>query len=328
MPFVWLGTAVITLCLIVLAIAYYTYCVAFRSPKNRKENVYDIPNDEQYNEGRAVMISAIDKMMALPFEEVYITSYDGLKLYGRYYHVCDEAPLQIQFHGWRGTAYRDFCGGHALARLLGHNTLVVDQRAHGKSDGHAISFGVKERFDCLAWVAYVEERFGKKKTIYLAGVSMGAATVIMASGHSLPDSVKGVIADSPYSSPEKIIEKVCKDRGFAPKLAMPFLRLGARVFGHFSLRGASAVEAAKSAKIPILLLHGEEDRFVPCQMSEEIFNAYAGERYRVTFEGAGHGLSYIVDAKKYERAVADFFRSIGEEVDDSFLARIHEGGEE
>jgi len=327
MPFVWSGIAVITLCLIALAIAYYTYCVAFRSPKSRKENVYDIPNDEQYNEGKEVMISAIDKMMALPFEEVYITSYDGLKLYGRYYHVCDEAPLQIQFHGWRGTAYRDFCGGHALARLLGHNTLVVDQRAHGKSDGHTISFGVKERFDCLSWIAYAEERFGKKKNIYLAGVSMGAATVLMASGLSLPDSVKGVIADCPYSSPEKIIEKVCKDMGFVPKLAMPFLRLGARVFGGFSLGAVSVTDSVRKAKIPALILHGEDDRFVPCQMSEEIFDAYAGEKYRVAFEGAGHGLSYIVDAKKYERVTAEFFRSIGEEVDDSFLAARLEGGE-
>jgi pimeloyl-ACP methyl ester carboxylesterase len=325
MPFVWSGIAIFALCAVVLAIAYYTYCVAFRSPKNRKENVYDIPDDDQYNAGRAVMISAIDKMMALPFEEVEIISRDGLKLYGRYYHVRDEAPLQIQFHGWRGTAYRDFCGGHALARLLGHNTLVVDQRAHGKSEGHTISFGIKERFDCLDWIAYAQKRFGEEKTIYLAGVSMGAATVLMASGLPLPNAVKGVIADSPYSSPEKIIEKVCREMGFPPKLAMPFLRLGARVFGGFSLKEAGVADSVRFAKVPALIIHGEDDRFVPCQMSEEVFNAYAGEKYRITFEGAGHGLSYIVDEEKYERVTVDFLRAIGEDTDDEFLARRRKG---
>lgn len=310
MPFVWIGVGVLAVCLIVLAIAYYTYRVAFYSPENRKENIYDVPDDEQYRPGRAVMISAIDEMKDLPFEEVSILSHDGLKLYGRYYHVRDDAPLQIQFHGYRGTAYRDFCGGHKLARKMGQNTLVVDQRAHGKSEGKTIAFGIHERLDCLKWIEYANGRFGSDKTVYLSGVSMGAATVLMASELELPDNVKAIIADSPYSSPEAIIKKVCKDMGFPPKLAFPFIRLGARLFGGFSIRAATAVEAVKKAKKPVLILHGEDDRFVPCAMSEEIFNAYGGEKRRETFLGAGHGISYIVDPKRYEQVVGEFLDSL------------------
>ena len=325
MPFLWVGCAVAAMICIVFSIAYYTYRVAFYSPKNRKENIYDIPQEEQYEKGRAVMIAVIDEMAALPFEEVRITSFDGLTLFGRYYHIADGAPLEIQFHGWRGTAYRDFCGGHKLARKVGHNTLVVDQRAHGKSEGTTISFGIKERKDCLSWVSYAVERFGEKTPIYLVGVSMGAATVLMASGFALPDSVKGVIADSPFSSPAEIIKKVCKDMGFPPKLAFPFIYLGAKVFGGFSLLETTVAEEVKTAKIPALIIHGEADRFVPCAMSEEIFHAYGGQKRRVTFVGAGHGISYIEDPKKYERVVAEFLIELGGEVDNPLLQALREG---
>lgn len=149
-------------------------------------------------------------MDELTFESVFITSFDGVKLYARYYHVRDGAPLQIQFHGYRGSALLDFCGGNKLAREIGHNTLVVDQRAHGKSGGNTITFGINERYDCLSCINYAVERSGKETPIFLSGVSMDAATVLMASELNLPDNVIGIIADSPYSSPEEIIRKVCR----------------------------------------------------------------------------------------------------------------------
>ena len=91
-----------------------------------------------------------------------------------------------------------------------------------------------------------------------------------------------------------------------PALAMPFVRLGARLFGHFDLKESSAVQAVENTSIPILLLHGEDDRFVPCDMSREIFAACAGEKTRITFPSAGHGLSYIVDTETYTEAVSRF----------------------
>lgn len=306
MPFLWIGIGAALLALAVFSIAYYTYRVAFYVPKNRKEDIYDVPKEEQYDEGRAFMISLIDEVKDLPFEWVSITSYDGLKLYGRYYHVRDGAPLQIQFHGYRGTAYRDYCGGNKLARERGHNVLVIDQRAHGRSEGNTISFGINERYDCLSWIEYACERFGKDRTIILSGVSMGAATVLLASGLSFPDNVKAVIADSPYSSPEAIIKKVCKDMGFPPKLAFPFIRLGAKVFGKIDITSVSVVEEVKKAKTLVLIMHGEDDRFVPCEMSGEIYEAYGGEKKRYTFPRAAHGISYIMHKEEYEKYLDEF----------------------
>ena len=129
----------------------------------------------------------------------------------------------------------------------------------------------------------------------------------MASELELPGSVAGIIADCPYSSPEAIIRKVCQEDMHLPSaLLMPFVRLGARLFGHFMLREASAVEAVQHTHIPVLLIHGEDDRFVPCDMSREIFDACAGYKICKTFPGAGHGLSYMVDTNGYEQAVAQF----------------------
>lgn len=295
------------LLLLSVLIVWYSYRKAFYSPEERKEDIYALPQGEQYEKERQRMLSLIREMDEIPYEAVSISAKDGTKLAARYYHVRDGAPLQIQFHGYRGTALRDFCGGNKLARESGQNTLVVDQRAHGKSGGTTITFGIRERWDCLSWVEYVNQRFGSDTPILLSGVSMGAATVLMASELELPCNVIGIIADCPYSSPEAIIRKVClEDMHLPPALAVPFIRLGARLFGHFDLREASALEAVQHSHIPILLIHGEDDRFVPCDMSREIFDACLGYKIRKTFPGAGHGLSYIVDTYGYEQAAVQF----------------------
>lgn len=295
------------LILLSVLIVWYSYRTAFYSPEKRKADDYAIPKGAQYEKERQRMRSLIREMDEIPYEAVTISAQDGTKLSARYYHVRDGAPLQIQFHGYRGAAVRDFCGGNKLARESGQNTLVVDQRAHGKSGGTAITFGIRERLDCLCWAEYANQRFGSNTPVFLSGVSMGAATVLMASELELPANVVGIIADCPYSSPEAIIRKVCReDMHLPPALVMPFIRLGARLFGHFDLREASAVQAVRNTSIPILLLHGEDDRFVPCGMSREIFDACTGEKTRITFPGAGHGLSYIVDTETYSEAVSRF----------------------
>ena len=287
--------------------AWYCFRKVFYSPLKRRCDPYALPRGEQYQKERERMLSLIREMDEISYEPVTITAFDGTELFGRYYHVRDGAPLQLQFHGYHGAALRDFCGGNKLAREAGQNTLLVDQRAHGKSGGTVITFGISERQDCLAWARYAVSRFGADTPVFLSGVSMGASTVLMASELELPPNIVGIIADCPYSSPEAIMRKVCLvDMHLPPALVLPFIRLGARLFGHFDLREADAVRAVKNTDIPILLLHGEDDRFVPCEMSREICAACAGDIAIVTFPSAGHGLSYIVDTEKYENEVARF----------------------
>lgn len=288
--------------------AYYAYRVAFYVPPDYQQNIYDLPVGDELAKQRETMRRCIDKLNALPYESVTITSFDGKQLFGRYYHVKDGAPVHLQFHGYRGSAMRDFCGGTPFAQKLGHNALVVDQRAHGKSEGRTITFGVLERFDCQSWSRYAYERFGPETPIILSGVSMGAATVLMASNLPLPETVKAILADCPFSTPKAIIVKVAAEMGIPAKPAAVFSSVGAILYGRFRLGGASAVKAVQETKLPILLFHGQADRFVPCEMSKEIYDACASEKMLETFPGSDHGMCYVDDPQRYEATVEAFLR--------------------
>lgn len=295
--------------LVVFGGAYYAFKTAFLMPKDRTEDVYKLPRSLQFEEGKEEMKALIKEMDQIPYESVFIKSYDGVNLYGRYYHVKDGEPLQIQFHGYKSYGIRDFCGGNKIARERGHNTLIVDHRAHGKSEGKVITFGIKESRDCVSWAEYARERFGDNVPVILAGISMGAASVLMASGHELPDNVKGIIADCPFSKPLEIIKFSSKDMdlpGIIKSLTVPFAILGAAIFGRFWLTSNSAEKAVLNAKVPIMIIHGENDAVVPYYMSERIYKANSSKITWETFPDAGHGLSYIVDKERYKEITNGF----------------------
>lgn len=301
-----LGAVVILFVIPTLCSSIYAYRRTFYMPKKRVDNSHNVPSNPKYEGIREAMLSLVDELMGLPFEEIYIKSFDGLRLFGRYYHVKDGAPLQIQMHGYRGDAYRDFCGGHKMAREMGHNILLIDQRGHGKSEGNTTTFGLNESRDCVSWAKYASLRFGKDTPIFLVGISMGGACVLTASSQDLPSSVKGIIADCPFSKPKKIIKKVCTDWGLNATLIYPIIRLGALLFGHFNLERTSAEEAVSKTKIPVLLLHGEDDSFVPAYLSDELYSACSSKKFIYKFEGADHGLSYFADTEGYKKACKDF----------------------
>ena len=288
------------------AISYYAYRKAFLSDRKRQED-WDGFIRRAGEEGPQVR-ELMEQLKEITAEDVFINSFDGLKLHGRYYHVKDGAPLDIQFHGYNGNAMRDFCGGNKISRESGHNSLLIDQRAHGMSRGKTISFGINERKDCLSWVRYAVERFGEDTEIVLSGVSMGAATVLMASDLGLPKNVKAIVADCGYSSPKAIINKVMRDSGLPDKLMYPFVWLGAMVFGKFNLTESSAVLAVSESDVPILIIHGGADDFVPCYLAEEIYKACRSEKKLLIVPGAGHGMSYLVDKDLYEKTVKDFIK--------------------
>lgn len=295
---------------IILGISYYAFRLAFLAPPHLDDNHYFVPEGPQYDTLMEEIKLSVKRMAIRKYEPVTITSFDGSKLFARYFHLADDGPLQILFHGYKSSPLLDCSGGTYFSHLLKHNTLVVDQRAHGASDGMIITFGIKERRDCLSWIEYAIFRFGSEIPIILSGLSMGASTVLMATDLPLPPNVKGIIADCPYSSPKEIILKVGKEQGFPPRLMYPFLRIGAAVFGHFNLEESSAIEAIKKSKIPILLFHGEEDHFVPCEMSIRLSEEAKDHITLVTVPGAGHGLSYLVAPDLYEASIKKFLKEL------------------
>lgn len=293
---------------LIIVISYACFRLTFAVPR---ETVMSLPNNEQYapyaEESAHLMKNAAD----IPCESVYTTSCDGYRLRARYYQTKDGAPLQIMFHGYRSIGERDFCGGLAEAIDGGYNILLVDQRAHGESEGKCLTFGIMEKYDCLSWVEYATDRFGKDQKIILYGMSMGASTVLMATGLELPSNVVGVIADCGYTSPGAIIKKVIADRGYPVRLTKFFVRLGGMVFGHFDILSQKHTNYLAKSKTPTLFIHGSYDRFVPCEMGIENYNACASERKKLLIvEGAGHGISYMTDKPAYMSAVNDFLADV------------------
>lgn len=290
--------------------SYVCYRLAFLVPKREDSEIFILLDSEQYAPYKEETIQMFRHARSIPYEEVRIESFDGVELLGKYYEASPGAPVQIMFHGYQSIAEIDFCGGMPFALGEGYNVLLVDQRAHGKSGGRCLTFGIKERYDCVSWVNYVINRFGKDTKIALYGMSMGATTVMMAAGLSLPENVRGVVADCGYTSPAHILKKVLRDRHYPVWLVYPLIRLGGRIFGGFDTEEASALEALSHSSVPVLFIHGEEDDFVPCYMSVENYKACTSENKQLlTFPGAGHALSFFLDEERYLNGVRSFIKS-------------------
>lgn len=300
------------LLLIGLVGAYYVYRITFYVDRRKIDDPYrESAANPKLKINRERIMQLTTEICETPHEDVQIRSFDGLKLRGRFYPTTPDAPITILMHGYRSLGARDFCGTFRIFREVGHNILMIDQRAHGASEGHVITFGVYERHDCRAWVDYLIERFGENRKILLVGFSMGAATVLMASSQ-LPASVCGIIADSGYTSPKEIVGKVARDRHL-PSAAVELLaQVGAYLFGHFGLNDSTAEREVTHCSVPILLLHGEDDYFVPSGMSRKIFASIADrcEKQIEIFPNNGHCASYIFHTEKYTETVERFCKRV------------------
>jgi len=244
-------------------------------------------------------------------EKVEMVSHDGLRLRGLYLHNPEAKGTIILMHGYRMDGYTDFTCVYKKYYESGFSLLNVFQRAHAESEGEYIAFGVLERFDCRDWAEYVADRFGPEHKIVLDGLSMGAATVLMAAGLELPSNVKGIIADCGFTSPWDQLAHLCKTKYHLP--VHPILdsaELFARLLGGFSLKGCSTLEAMERNSLPVLFLHGEEDEFVPTAFSVRAFEHCAGPKRLVTIPGAAHGVSYLVDTETCDRELDAFLNMI------------------
>lgn len=235
-------------------------------------------------------------------EDIFIKSYDGLTLHSVYVKsVAESDKLMIMFHGYR-SSYKDFACAFEYYSRLGFDMIVVDQRSHGKSEGNIISYGVKERYDVVSWVEYAKERFGNDIDIFIDGISMGSATVMMAS--DIVIGVSGIIADCGYTSPKEIIMCVAKSMR-VPKIFVHPVGLMARIFGGFDY-SYSTIDSLKKSKTPIIMVHGLADDFVPSYMTEQNYNACSSVKTMLLVENATHGYSFLVDEKRVKEALEKF----------------------
>lgn len=307
MPFL----IIIPIAVIILIItipAYVAYRMAFFNDPTRKTDEFYGMEGEEYAPYIDRIKAQMKKLANLEYEDIYIKADDGTPLHAIYREQSPGAPLMIECHGYKGSPFRDFSEGADFTLQCGYNVLLIDQRAHGKSEGATISFGAKEKTDCAAWVGYAKARFGDGVKIVLNGISMGAATVLLAGALPECKDVCGIVADCPYSSAKDILTLEIKKRGLPSSLVYPLAALGARIYGGFKMSDAD-VKAAISAipNIPVLLIHGEADDFVPKYMSDSLkANDTRGIVEYHTFAGAAHGFSFFADSERYKALLSDF----------------------
>lgn len=243
---------------------------------------------------------------------VHIRSRDGLTLRGEL--LCHPQPrgVVLACHGYRSTGPRDFSGACRFYYEMGFSLLVISQRACGDSEGRYITLGVKERLDCLDWISFLEQETQGRLPIVLAGISMGATTVLLAAGQPLPEQVRAVIADCGFCSPWDELAGILHTNLHVP--AWPLLNTvngWCRRLAGFDLREASVPEAMKQAKTPILFLHGEADSYVPCRCSQQAQATCRAPSELLLVPGAGHGMAYLLEPERYRQTVRTFLSRCG-----------------
>ena len=260
-----------------------------------------------WNQYKDFMKERKNYMMAQPHEDVWITSEDGLKLHGTWFPREDKTKVVICFHGYTSQGMNDYIGlsGYYLKR--GYSMLLVDERAHGQSEGEYIGFGCLDRKDALGWIGWVLKECGESVQILLHGTSMGGSTVLMASGLELPPQVKGIVSDCAFTSPKYVFTHVLHTMYHLP--AFPMIQIADRVNKEkagYGLDECNAAREVQKATVPILFIHGEADTFVPCRMCKEIYENCASPKQILTIQGAAHAESYYKDTAAYEQALDTF----------------------
>lgn len=276
-----------------------------RVMKNAERHISGSGNDALYGDTRREVARALETR---PHEVVDITAEDGTPLVGHWFQQENARRTIIAMHGWRSSWGMDFGFIADFWLQNGCNVLFAEQRGQNNSGGTYMGFGLTERFDCRCWAEFVTGRCGRDLPVYLAGISMGAATVLMAAGLELPDSVHGIMADCGFTSPHAIWEYITRRN-----LHMQFRLKGmmadriCRRKLHMGSSDYSTVQALQHTTLPVLLVHGTDDRFVPIEMTYENYKACAGPKHLLVVPGAAHGMSYFVDREGYEKTTKDFW---------------------
>lgn len=254
-------------------------------------------------------------MLAQPHEDAYQTSFDGLRLHAVFFPPIKESEnkkrVVICFHGYTSKGLSDFTGLSDYYLKKGYAMLHPDARAHGESEGKYIGFGCLDRKDALGWIDWVIKKCGEDAEIILHGISMGGATVLMASGLKLPPQVKGIVSDCGFTSPKEVFTHVLKTMYHLPAFpVIPAANIVNKKLAGYGMDECNAKREVEKAKIPILFIHGSKDTFVPVSMCHELYEHCASPKKKLIVEGAAHGESYYKDTKAYENALDEFAKEL------------------
>ncbi len=240
---------------------------------------------------------------------VDLTARDGTPLVGHWYENPNAKRIVVAMHGWRSRWDQDFGLIAPFLHQNGCSVLYAEQRGQNASGGNHMTFGLLERYDCIDWVNWAVSHTVPDLPVYLAGISMGATTVLMAAGLALPDCVRGIVADCGFTSPQAIWRHVAeRNLHLNYDLHQSWVERLCRKRIHMGAEDASTIDALTHCKAPVLLVHGSDDTFVPVEMTYENYKACTAPRQLLIVPGAAHGLSYLTEPERYQQALLAFWQ--------------------
>lgn len=252
--------------------------------------------------------SFMREIASLPKEDLSVVTNDGLLLKGRLFRPENPKRVILFMHGWRSCWQKDFSVLVKPLLAMDCALFFADERAHGESEGTYITYGVKEKDDCVLWARQLAKKF-PTLPLYLWGMSMGATTVMLASAEEdLPQTVHGVISDCGFTNGREELEHLVRQKVVAGERALikvyrdHFLRRCG-----FDLAHLHTEDALAKTILPFLFFHGNDDDFVPTVMTKRNFAAAAGEKEMVLIDGAVHCKCFYVDGETCFQKVAAFF---------------------
>lgn len=295
---------------VLLGVANYFYCYGLTPRRDKVEDEDSTTATDDYKAGRQWMNEHVRR------KDIYLMSHDGLQLHANYIKASDPDchRYAICVHGWRDSAESVGLYARHYYEEYGMSVLLPDLRGHGASEGNYVGMGYRDGQDVIQWANAIVT-MDPKAVIILHGISMGAATVLMACGGHLPEQVKAVISDSAYTAAMeefyyeyRLLPR--RQRILPPELILPLVRGVCLTRAHYDLAKASPEEAVRTAKAPTLFIHGDADDFVPSSMMPRLYSAANCRKDFLWIHGAGHVASVTVNPVKYWSKVAEFLNDV------------------
>lgn len=305
------GGVVLFVAISLFAAGNYFYSVAI----NRSHDAVDLHGggesitaaglvgEEEYQAKLAEIMDWTEKQS---FEIVEITTTDQLKLKARFLkNKNSNGKAVILAHGYKGSS-EQMPGITKYYYDLGYDILKPDARGHGLSEGDYIGYGWHDRKDYVQWVQFlIDEK--AEDNIFLHGFSMGAATVLMTSGENLPEQVKGVIADSGYTT---VLEELTHQLKYLYHLpGFPVMQVTSAITNFragYTFDEASALDSVAKNKLPLFIIHGDRDALVPTEMGKRIFEKAKSDKELWIVPNAGHTEAYTIAEAEYQERLKKF----------------------
>ena len=293
---------VITFCVVYFTSRYFFRFTILRKPTATLDN--NINANTKWDQHLDFIRPRKAWLAEQPTEDIYIKSFDNLKLHGTLLKSGNNKNCVICFHGYTSRGLNDYGAMSKFYHEQNFNVIMIDARNHGESEGQYTGFGVLDRKDAVKWIEYAIQRFGKDVNIFLHGDSMGGATVLMTSGLDLPENVKAIIADCAFTSAYDVFSHILKRDYHIPKFPiMNVTEMMTKKKAGYGYKDVNTLEEVAKTKVPILFIHGDIDDFVPVWMTEKNYEACNSEKELLLVKGADQAEAYYTDTQAYENAV-------------------------